>query len=201
MKLYLLRHGKTLANEQRLYCGSTDLPLSPLGRREMETARETCVWPQPEAFYTSGTRRTAETLKILYPGAAFAPCPGLREINFGDFEMKSYEALKEDPDYLAWISGDNEANVCPNGESGAQSLLRAAQAVAEILARDRDALAVTHGGIIAGLMAGWFPARGGNRYEWQPRPGRGYGVEFKGGQPRKYWEIPGEKAAASSRAF
>ena len=29
MKILLLRHGITEANEKHLYCGSTDLPLSP----------------------------------------------------------------------------------------------------------------------------------------------------------------------------
>ena len=29
MRILLLRHGITEANEKHLYCGSTDLPLSP----------------------------------------------------------------------------------------------------------------------------------------------------------------------------
>ena len=32
MKILLLRHGLTEANERHLYCGSTDLPLSQIGR-------------------------------------------------------------------------------------------------------------------------------------------------------------------------
>lgn len=32
MRILLLRHGITEANEKHLYCGSTDLPLSPAGR-------------------------------------------------------------------------------------------------------------------------------------------------------------------------
>lgn len=36
MKLYLIRHGKTEANERHLYCGSTDLPLSNAGIRELQ---------------------------------------------------------------------------------------------------------------------------------------------------------------------
>ena len=35
MSIYLIRHGKTEANEKRLYCGSTDLPLSEKGRAEL----------------------------------------------------------------------------------------------------------------------------------------------------------------------
>ena len=30
MRILLLRHGITEANEKHLYCGSTDLPLSPV---------------------------------------------------------------------------------------------------------------------------------------------------------------------------
>ena len=37
--LYLLRHSLTEANERRLYCGWTDLPLSPAGRA---LAEKTC---------------------------------------------------------------------------------------------------------------------------------------------------------------
>ena len=189
MKLYLVRHGKTAANERHLYCGSTDLPLSERGRKEL-AALAAGSWPQPEVFYTSGMKRTGETLEILYPGAAYTVCPDLREIDFGDFEMKSYEMLQADPAYQAWITGDNQANVCPHGESGAEVARRAVRAMEGILARGQDALAVTHGGVIAALMAAWFPAAGKNRYEWQPGPGRGYGVAFTAGRPVQFWEIP-----------
>ena len=33
---------------------------------------------------------------------------------------------------------------------------------------------VTHGGVIAAIMAACFPGEGKNRYQWQPKPGRGY---------------------------
>lgn len=190
MKLYLVRHGMTRANEQHLYCGSTDLSLSPEGRAALETAKRAGRWPRGAAYYTSGMKRTEQTLAILYPGVMATAEPGLREIDFGDFEMKSYEMLKEDPQYLAWISGDNEKNVCPHGESGAQAQARAKEALNAILYRGVDALAVTHGGVIAGAMEGWFPGEGKNRYVWQPRPGTGYGILFEQGRPIRYWTIP-----------
>ena len=39
MTIYLIRHGKTEANELHLYCGSTDLPLSQSGREELRRIR------------------------------------------------------------------------------------------------------------------------------------------------------------------
>lgn len=35
MKLILIRHGKTEANEKHLYCGSTDVSLSESGIKEL----------------------------------------------------------------------------------------------------------------------------------------------------------------------
>ena len=37
MTIYLIRHGKTSANEKHLYCGSTDLPLSNAGKEELRS--------------------------------------------------------------------------------------------------------------------------------------------------------------------
>ena len=36
MNIYLIRHGKTPANEQRIYCGSTDMSLSEGGIDELK---------------------------------------------------------------------------------------------------------------------------------------------------------------------
>ena len=34
--VFLIRHGKTEANEKHLYCGSTDIPLSEAGVEELK---------------------------------------------------------------------------------------------------------------------------------------------------------------------
>ena len=61
--LYLIRHGKTEANLQHRYCGSTDLPLSEIGRRELS---ELHYGIEDVRFVISGMRRTEETLKLLF---------------------------------------------------------------------------------------------------------------------------------------
>ena len=49
--LYLIRHGKTQANLEHRYCGSTDLPLSQEGAEELKRL----CYEIPEArFLTSG---------------------------------------------------------------------------------------------------------------------------------------------------
>ena len=174
----LIRHGRTEANKNWLYCGSTDLPLMEEGREELLALRGAGGYPAAEGLRrcTSGMKRTDETLDILFgPGESLA-LPAFREMDFGAFEMRSYEAMKEDPEYLEWITGDNRVNVCPGGESGEQMEARVLAAWRELEAGP-DALLVTHGGPIAAIMEYLFPDAGKNRYEWQPKNGRGYLLE------------------------
>jgi len=187
MRLVLLRHGLTLANEQWLYCGSTDLPLSEKGREELRSLRLRGGYPDLRGFrvYTSGLRRTEETLCELYGEVEHTALPALREVDFGAFEMRSYDELKADPAFRAWCEGDNERNVPPGGESGRQMEERVLAALTSLLREGRDFLLMTHGGPIASIMASLFPEEGKNRWQWQPRNGEGYLVVL---DQKKYWK-------------
>lgn len=172
--IYLIRHGKTRANEAHLYCGSTDLPLSEAGKAELVKLHYGVT---PERFLTSGMRRTNETLRILFGDVPFTPVPEFREVDFGAFEMHSYEELRENADYQRWITGDNEKNVPPGGESGAGMTARVTAAFSALRQLPGDTVLVTHGGVIAAIMAFCFPEENKTRYQWQPAPGHGYVLE------------------------
>ena len=174
MTVYLIRHGKTEANEKWLYCGSTDLPLSEKGREELSHIHYDI---KNVRFLTSGRSRTNETLKILFGDVPYEEDPRFREVDFGLFEMHSYEQLKRSPDYISWISGNNEANVPPNGESGQQMKQRVLEAFSEI---KEDTVLVCHGGVIAAIMEHLFPEENKIRYDWQPGNGCGYIIKENG---------------------
>ena len=95
MRLVLLRHGRTAANEARLYCGATDVALSDAGRAQLLLRRERVHYPKIDGLLrvTSGMLRADETLRILFDAEPELRLPGLREMNFGRFEMHSYEQL------------------------------------------------------------------------------------------------------------
>ena len=179
MRLILIRHGNTAANERHLYCGATDLPLSESGRSALAARRAAVPDARGCRVLTSGMRRCEETLAILFGEVPHEADAAFREMDFGAFEMRSYEEMKNDPDYIAWISGDNEANETPGGESGQIMTARVTAGLLRLIADGRDTLLVTHGGVIAAIMAYLFSAEGKNRYEWQPRPGGGYVVEIE----------------------
>lgn len=170
MTVYLIRHGKTPANEAHLYCGSTDLSLSERGAAEL---RSLSYPPLNAQFVTSGMKRANETLAILFGDVPYRVEPRFREVDFGIFEMQGYPELKDTPAYQAWLTGDNDANVPPEGESGVQMTRRVLEAFREL---EEDTCVLTHGGVIAALMAALFPEEGKNRYEWQPPCGHGYAI-------------------------
>ena len=168
MIIYLIRHGKTSANEKHLYCGSTDLPLSDAGKEELCSVHYDI---KNVRFISSGMKRTDETLRILFGDVPYEVEPRLQEVDFGIFEMHSYEELKATPEYGSWLTGDNDANIPPQGESGVQMKERVLAAFSEI---KEDTCIITHGGCIASIMEHLFPGEGKNRYEWQPKNGCGY---------------------------
>lgn len=181
-EIYLIRHGRTEANEKKLYCGSTDLALSETGKKELEMLNYQV--PSDCIFITSGMKRTEETLRQLFGNVPFKADRRFREVDFGEFEMRGYEQLKDLPAYQNWILGDNESNVPPNGESGAQMKERILEGWADLQKEPASIVLIAHGGVIAALMAEIFPEEGKNRYQWQPKPGRGYVI-----RDGKYQEI------------
>ncbi|MDO4619005.1 MAG: histidine phosphatase family protein [Lachnospiraceae bacterium] len=189
MKLSFIRHGLTEGNVRRLYYGSTDLPLLQEGIDELEKLREKEVYPEAAHYYTSGLLRTRQTLSALYGEVSYEELPGLQELHFGPFEMKTYEELKDNALYQEWISGDWERFVGPGGESYEIVDRRALEALQPLIAADEDAVCISHGGVIGGLMAHWFPEQG-RRYEFTPGNGRGFAVQFENGKPVSYEPIP-----------
>jgi len=179
----LIRHGKTEANERHLYCGSTDIALSAAGEQELADLRTSYAGIRAARFVTSGMRRTEQTLQLLFGEWAHEIEPRLREMDFGTFEMHCYEELKEDAAYQDWITGDNEANLTPGGESGNIMRERVLAAFDELCRDGRDTVVITHGGVIAAIMAYLFPEEGRNRYQWQPRPGHGWIIKEHTFQP------------------
>ena len=95
MKLYLLRHGQTEGSLRNLYYGAANIPVLPESLEELHAAAQRGVYPKAQRYYTSGLLRTEQTLAAIYGDVPHTQLPGLREMDFGDFEMHSYEELKD----------------------------------------------------------------------------------------------------------
>ena len=116
MKLTLIRHGITHGNKYGLYYGATDLPLLEEGVEELRERRLGYIYPTAPRYYTSPLQRTQQTLRQLYGAVDFTVVDGLREMNFGVFEMRTGEDLRQDEAFVAW-SRRMSTDRCPEGES------------------------------------------------------------------------------------
>lgn len=193
MILTLIRHGLTEGNLRRLYYGGADIPLAPEGEAELRRLRECVDYPRGEDYYTSGMLRTEQTFALLYGETPHEKVPGLREMDFGAWEMRPYEELKEESAFQAWCTGDVERNRAPGGESFQIVYDRVGEAIAPILARGRDAVCVIHGGVIVMLLRRWFPANLADTYARTPEPGHGYQVVFDDiGKAISFTPFPGK---------
>ena len=184
MKLTLLRHAQTEGSLRDLYYGAADIPAMEDALEELH--RHAARYPTAKRYYTSGLLRTEQTLRAIYGEVEHTCLPGLREMDFGDFEMRSYEELKNDPAFVAWEK-DSDHLPCPNGESLPQLIRRNVAAIETVLATGEDSVCILHGGVTANLMVHWF---GHDRHFFYRQPGTGYTVTFTDGRPVGYVLIP-----------
>lgn len=64
-------------------------------------------------------KRCVETARLLYPMMVPVVLPSLTELDFGSFDGKNYEQLKDDPAYRRWIATGG-MTAPTGGESGAE---------------------------------------------------------------------------------
>ena len=170
MELIVIRHGTTAGNLERRFVGTLDLPLIPQG--EALARRVGPTLPAVEHVYRSPMLRCAQTAALLWPGVAETVIPDLRETDFGPFEGKNHEELKDDPVYQAWIGQKGGPNFAapPVGEPPEEAEARAVRGLAAVLEDAgrrglRRAGLVSHGGTIMGILAQYGrPERG--YYSW-----------------------------------
>ena len=177
-KLNFIRHGITAGNIFGLYIGKTDLSLCDEGREQLEKVMENLEYPSVHKVYTSPLKRCVQTAEMIYPDRWTQEIPELRECDFGKFEARQIEELKRDPEYLRWMEDASQAP--PGGESAKEVGERVTRAVDIILAdmmklKINRAAVVTHGGIIAMLLAAYGLPRRDIR-EWPVDFGFGWCV-------------------------
>lgn len=189
-RICLIRHGITAGNRDQLYYGHSDIPLIDDGKAEIARLAAQGIYPDDENadYYTTGLERTEQTFSLIYGDKPHRRLEALREINFGDYEMKTHDALKSSEDYRLWRRDRTGELSPPGGESlnnfaerimQGYDELRQLHAVKELSMRHsgKEALSVVvcHGGSISAILYRLYPEKcEGNLYYWIPDPGHGY---------------------------
>lgn len=176
-RIHLIRHGMTEANEQGLYIGKrTDLPLSAAGLRDLLDKKAEAVYPVATRFYTSPMTRCRQSLQVLYPDCRPIAMEGLSECDFGEWDGKSVEQLKQDERFSQWLAGGSAE--IPGGEDTEEFQARV-MAAFESLVEDamkhgaEDTVVCTHGGVIMLIMAAYALPRA-DMSAWGAETGCGF---------------------------
>ena len=150
MKIYLVRHGQSEGNVRELWYGSSDLPLTDLGRQQAREAGEKLRGVSFAACYASPLIRAKDTADLVMEGRdePMYIVADLREQHMGLFEPKSVPQIKaEDPDFFRALMADWIHITPPEGEPFDTGLApRVAKVLDDIVAKGEDCLIVAHNG-------------------------------------------------------
>ncbi|MEF9983011.1 MAG: histidine phosphatase family protein [Oscillospiraceae bacterium] len=178
-KLHFIRHGITSGNKEGRYVGQKDVSLCPEGIEEIQKLLNEFSYPYVEKIYTSPLSRCIETAHLIYPEFENYIVDEMKELDFGDFEGRSYKDLEGDENFKMWIQNSKEFSP-PNGEKGDAFISRLLIGIEKIFKDMMDnnitsAAVFTHGGVIMSL----FSAIGLPKHsmaEWMTQNACGYTV-------------------------
>ncbi len=147
--IYIIRHGRTKANEEQRFAGRTDEPLLPVGREQAKEAAQFLVSKPITAIYSSPLARTMETAQIL---AQIIKAPlkieeGLNEINIPQWDGKLKADLIKDlkSNYAIWKQAP-ASFAKPNAETLQELQQRAVNTIEKIFSKhdNEQVVIVTH---------------------------------------------------------
>ena len=176
MELILIRHLKTPGNEKRQYIGSTDEELSEQEVLNFKQKYKIDSYPQVQQVIVSPMKRCIQTAELIYPKNQITQEELLKECDFGIFEGKTYEDLKDRAEYQAWL--DSGGTIAfPEGEEQKEFRSRCVRGMLRQVDRlckenVESAAFVVHGGTIMAFMEA-FSEEKKSYYDWQVGNGEG----------------------------
>lgn len=215
--IHYIRHGQTEGTEKGFFYGKTNLPLSKNGIEDTKRLAAEGVYPRPENpdYISSGMIRANTTLEIIYGDVPYKTIPSLEEMNFGDFELRTFDEIKDDFHFVSWRRSDADNMKAlaakwfeedgetrpPNGESKGEFAKRISAGLKELegyhqlkelsnrhSGKESHTIMVCHGGVIAMCMLLSFPGVK-TFWDWVPKPGHGYTVYYEDGKPARWEEF------------
>lgn len=151
-RFVLVRHGEPEVSVRGRCYGKLDVGLSERGRGQVRRLPRRFMKTTLDAVYASPRRRARESAEIiaLREGLRVRVEEGLSEINFGDFEGRSYEEIAElyPALYRAWMETPTEVTF-PGGESFTEMRARVLSTADHIRSAHAGSVAgiFTHGGV------------------------------------------------------
>lgn len=156
-KVILVRHGQTLWNLQMKYQGHCDVALTDKGIEQARLAGKRLADEKISAVYASDLSRAFKTAECIAQehNLPVTAIPGLREINFGEWEGLTFEGINSQwTEAMSKLFTHPDEIVIPGGETFRAVKERATTALAQLVARhpDQTIVVVSHGGTIRTVL-------------------------------------------------
>lgn len=160
MEIYIVRHGETLWNRDKLLQGSTDIELSDYGR-ELAIKTGEALMPTPiDRIYSSPLKRAYETSNLIRNGRDIDIITDerIRELSFGHYEGQNFSELIKDENLTLKYFFKQPQLYTPaeDGESLEHLVERAGEFMQDIIEPLADSLTrvmvVAHGALNKAIM-------------------------------------------------
>ncbi len=147
MRIILVRHTKTECETGICYGHSDVLPHSFFDEDKKKIIDKLANY-KFSAIYTSPLKRCLMLAQFIAGGRKLIVDKRLKELNFGDWEMKHWDDISKTPDAKKWFA--DYINIpCPNGESFAQLTERIKSFISDLeQTKAENVLIITHSGPI-----------------------------------------------------
>ena len=151
-RIWVLRHGEPEESARGRCYGKLDVGLSAEGISQMRAAATLLEDESLDAIYASPRTRTMESARVVAEvcGPSVIPLEPLSEIDFGDFEGRTYDeiAATHPEKYREWMERPTQVQF-PNGESFTAMWERVTGCVLKLLEehKGRTIALVSHGGV------------------------------------------------------
>ena len=159
-RLFLVRHGETMANREYRYIGTRDDPLSILGQTQATQLAEALSVLPIAAVYSSPLQRTYDTALPIatWQSLEVQRVDDLRECDFGTWEgLSRAEVLERSPeDSQRLCEWERNTSIAPPGGESFEALQQRVCAAVEHLAQahpDQAIVLVSHVGPIKVLLS------------------------------------------------
>lgn len=149
MRVYVIRHGESEMNKQKVWSGQLDTPLTDKGREDATLAREYLKGVSFDKVYASDLCRATETAKIALPEKEFETTALLREYNFGTLGGTPHASVTAEE--MERVRREGYAKY--NGESREDFAKRVRAFQKKLEAESYETVAAfCHGGFLRGML-------------------------------------------------
>ncbi|MEW5821532.1 MAG: alpha-ribazole phosphatase [Cyanobacteriota bacterium] len=150
MEIFLIRHTSVDINKEICY-GFSDVKLADNYKEDFKKLKKKLKPINPSIVYSSPLIRCSMLADYL-SDTNYIKDNRLKELNFGDWEMKNWYEIEQD-ELDKWIKEFVNYR-CPEGETFVELFERAKEFYQEIITKDFEKVyIITHGGVIRSIVA------------------------------------------------